>query len=162
MKKAGLLLLPILMLVALAGCNEKAIKEQAADMIENKTENNTEYKEEKTEMKLLINDLEIPVTWEENESVYEINEEVLHNDITVQMSMYGGNEQVGSLGRRYSSHDINTTTHNGDIVLYSSSNIVVFYGSNTWAYTRLGKMNLSESEVKGLLSNGDVTLTLTK
>lgn len=49
---------------------------------------------------------------------------------------------------------------NGDIVLYNSSNLVVFYGSNSWAYTRLGKMDLSEKEVTDLLSNGDVTITL--
>ena len=76
------------------------------------------------------------------------------------MSMYGGNEQVGSLGKRYSSNDKQTITHNGDIVLYNSSNLVVFYGSNSWAYTRLGKMDLSEKEVTDLLSNGDVTITI--
>ena len=52
------------------------------------------------------------------------------------------------------------TTMNGDIVLYSGNQIVVFYGSNSWAYTKLGKMNLSESKVTELLSNGDITLTI--
>lgn len=122
---------------------------------------NYEKKQEvNTSMKLYINDKEVPVTWEENASVEELIEEVSKGNITVQMSMYGGNEQVGSLGKRYKSNDKQTTTHNGDIVLYSSSNIVVFYGSNSWAYTRLGKMNLTESEVTSLLSNGDVVLTL--
>lgn len=45
----------------------------------------------------------------------------------------------------------------GDIVLYSGDKIVVFYGSNSWAYTRLGKMNIPESDVTELLSNGDIT-----
>ena len=52
------------------------------------------------------------------------------------------------------------TTHNGDIVLYSEDKIVVFYGSNSWAYTRLGRMNIPEDEVIELLSNGDVTLKI--
>lgn len=52
------------------------------------------------------------------------------------------------------------TTHNGDIVLYSKDKIVVFYGSNSWAYTRLGRMNIPEDEVIELLSNGDVTLKI--
>ena len=52
-------------------------------------------------------------------------------------------------------------TSNGDIVLYRSDQIVLFYGSNSWAYTRLGKMNLSENEVVSLLSNGDVSIRLT-
>lgn len=113
-------------------------------------------------MKFYINEREIPVKWEKNDSVNEIAEEVNRNDITVEMSMYSDNEQVGSLGKTYSSRDIRTTTHNGDIVLYNSCNIVVFYGSNSWAYTRLGKMDLSEQEVVELLSNGNVTVKITK
>ena len=52
------------------------------------------------------------------------------------------------------------TTYSGDIVLYSGDKIVVFYGSNSWAYTRLGKMNIQESDVTELLSNGDITLKM--
>lgn len=76
------------------------------------------------------------------------------------MSMYSDFEQVGPLGKTYTRNDSQTTTLNGDIVLYSGNQIVVFYGSNTWAYTRLGKMNLSEEDVIKLLSNGDVTLRI--
>ena len=63
-------------------------------------------------------------------------------------------------GRSFTSNNKQTTTHNGDIVLYNSSNIVIFYGSNSWSYTRLGKIDLSEKEVTDLLSNGDVTITI--
>lgn len=48
----------------------------------------------------------------------------------------------------------------GDIVLYSGDKIVVFYGSNSWAYTRLGKMNIPEGDVTELLSNGGITLKI--
>lgn len=112
-------------------------------------------------MKFYINDMEIPVNWEKNASVVEIAEEASKNEIIVEMSMYSDNEQVGSLGKKYSSSDKQTTTHNGDIVLYNSSNIVVFYGSNSWAYTRLGKMELSEQEIVDMLSNGSVTIKIT-
>jgi hypothetical protein len=74
--------------------------------------------------------------------------------------MYGGFEQVGSIGQAISRDDKQTTTEPGDIVLYSGNQIVVFYGSNSWAYTRLGKIDLTEKELKDLLSNGDVTITL--
>ena len=116
---------------------------------------------EECSMKLLINEKEIPVIWENNDSVSEIMEETSKGDITVSMSMYSDNEQVGSLGKSYTRNDKQTTTHNGYIVLYSGSNIVLFYGSNSWAYTRLGKMDLSEAEVTELLSNGDVSVRLT-
>ncbi len=111
-------------------------------------------------MRLFINEKEIPVTWEENQTVNELMDQVRQGEIVVSMSMYSDNEQVGSLGRRYTRNDTYMTTHNGDIVLYSGNNIVVFYGSNSWEYTRLGKMNLSKNEVIELLSNGDVTITI--
>ena len=56
--------------------------------------------------------------------------------------------------------DEQITTYSGDIVLYSGDKIVVFYGLNSWAYTRLGKMNIPEGDVTELLSNGDITLKI--
>ena len=57
--------------------------------------------------------------------------------------------------------DSQTTTQAGDIVLYSGNQIVVFYGSNAWAYTRLGHItDKSAADLEELLGNGDVTLTL--
>lgn len=115
---------------------------------------------DESEMKLYINDQEIPVIWEDNETVSELMEQAADSDITVQMSMYSDNEQVGPLGKDYTRDDKQTTTHNGDIVLYSGNQIVVFYGSNSWAYTRLGKMDISQDQVNELLGNGDVVLKL--
>ncbi len=117
---------------------------------------------EESEMKLFINDVEIPVIWEENDSVAELMEDASKGDIIISMSMYSDFEQVGSLGKKYHSDDKQMTVHNGDIVLYNSSNIVLFYGSNTWAYTKLGKMNLSEQELIDLLANGDVTIKISR
>ena len=81
--------------------------------------------------------------------------------MTIQMSMYGGFEQVGSIGQSLPRNDAQTTTQAGDIVLYSGSQIVVFYGSNAWAYTRLGHIHdKSAQELTELLSNGDVAITI--
>ena len=80
--------------------------------------------------------------------------------LTIQLSMYGGFEQVGPIGQTIVSNDRQTTTKAGDIVLYSGNQIVVFYGSNSWAYTRLGHIELTQKEMKKLLGNGDVKLTL--
>ena len=75
--------------------------------------------------------------------------------------MYGGFEQVGSIGQRLPSSDVQTSTSSGDIVLYSSNQLVVFYGINSWAYTRLGHItDKTPEEMRTLLSNGDVTITL--
>ena len=60
--------------------------------------------------------------------------------LIITMSKYGGFEQVGSLGTTLSSNNERITTSAGDIVLYSSNQLVIFYGSNTWSYTKLGYM----------------------
>ena len=128
---------------------------------EEEAENGTAAEEESTgleeEMKLWIEETEVPVTWEDNASV-----EALKSlcPLTVAMSMYGGVEQVGPIGKKIVRDDRQTTTNYGDIVLYSGNQIVLFYGSNSWAYTRLGHMELSQEELEKLLGNGDVTVTL--
>ncbi len=80
--------------------------------------------------------------------------------LTIQMSMYGGFEQVGPIGQSLPENDSRTTTQAGDIVLYAGNQIVVFYGSNSWAYTKLGKIDLNEDKLKDLLGNGDVKIAL--
>ena len=116
-----------------------------------------EASEESENMKLYINDEEIPVTWESNTSVEELKSLL---PLTIQMTMYGGFEQVGSIGSSITRNDKQTTTGYGDIVLYSGNQIVVFYGSNTWAYTRLGHIDMTQEELTDLLGNGDVEITL--
>jgi len=108
-------------------------------------------------MRLVIGETEVPVTWEENASVEALREMC---PVTIQMSMYGGFEQVGPLGQSIVRDDIQTDTNYGDIVLYSGNQIVIFYGTNSWAYTRLGHIALSQEEMSELLSNGDVAITL--
>jgi len=115
--------------------------------------------EEAASMILMIGDTEVPVTWEDNASVEELKT-LAGNGLMISLSMYGGFEQVGSIGQSIARDDEQITTSSGDIVLYSGDQIVIFYGSNSWAYTKLGKIDLSEEEMTFLLSNGDVTITL--
>ena len=109
------------------------------------------------DMKLYINSEEVPVTWENNASVEELKTML---PLTMQMSMYGGFEQVGSIGSSLTRDDEQITTDYGDIVLYSGNQIVVFYGSNSWAYTRLGHIDMTKEELNELLGNSDVEITL--
>lgn len=119
----------------------------------------TDVKED-VSMRLMIGEMDVPVTWEENASVKALREIVSEGPLTIRMSMYGGFEQVGPIGQRIVRDDQQTTTDYGDIVLYSGDQIVVFYGSNSWAYTRLGHIDLTKEEMTDLLSNGDVVLTI--
>lgn len=108
-------------------------------------------------MRLLIGETEVPVTWENNASVEALKE---LSPIAIQMSMYGGFEQVGPIGQSIVRNDVQTETSYGDIVLYSGNQIVIFYGSNSWAYTRLGHVDLSQQEMREILGRGDVAITL--
>ncbi|MBP5230966.1 MAG: hypothetical protein IKX19_01310 [Clostridia bacterium] len=113
------------------------------------------------ELTLTINGQSVSVEWEENESVEALKDLVKDKTMTIQMSMYGGFEQVGSFGTSLPRNDSQTTTAAGDIVLYSGNQIVVFYGSNSWAYTRLGHItDKTAAEMSELLGNGDVTITI--
>ena len=136
--------------------------EEAKTQLVSSTEASTEKTEEAV-MKLRINDIETEVLWEDNESVAALRELVKTGPLTVQMSPYGGFEQVGPLGQSLPRDDSRITTQAGDIVLYSGNQIVVFYGSNTWAYTKLGHiMDKSAQELAELLGSGDVTITIGK
>lgn len=119
--------------------------------------------EEVTEkmLRMMIGDTEVAVTWENNKSVEALKELCENEPLVIRMSMYGGFEQVGSIGTRLPSNDVQTSASSGDIVLYSSNQIVVFYGSNSWAYTRLGHITDQDaSGMASLLGNGDVTITI--
>ena len=119
--------------------------------------------EEKSEkiLQLKIGDTAVEVAWEENESVEAIKRLCEKDPLTIQMSMYGGFEQVGPIGTGLPSNDVQTTTTSGDIALYSGNHMVVFYGSNTWEYTMLGHIkDQDKTGMTGLLSNGDVTISV--
>ena len=149
----------ILLLFLMAGCSTK--KEKTAETKE--TSENEITEKEDVNMKLWINEEEVSVIWQDNESVEALKDIVKENDLQISMSMYGGFEQVGAIGQSLPRNDVQTTTSYGDIVLYSGDQLVVFYGSNSWAYTMLGHIeDKSQEDLKNLLGNGDVTITITK
>ena len=117
--------------------------------------------EEEEMLILMIGETPVTVAWEENESVHALRELCRERELVIPMSGYGGFEQVGSLGKSLPRSDVQTRTEAGDIVLYAGNQIVVFHGSNSWAYTRLGRItDQSAEELTALLGSGDVTITL--
>ncbi len=110
-------------------------------------------------IELVIDGKTLDVTWENNDSVNDLKAHI-NDSLTISMHKYGGFEQVGSLGFKLENNDTKIKTNPGDIVLYSSNQIVLFYGSNSWSYTKLGHINLSENELKELLGNNDINITI--
>ena len=141
--------------------NEDSEATTESKVVETEAVQNQEPEQEAGMMVLAINGEIVSVEWEDNESVEELKNLVSSEPLSIQMSMYGGFEQVGSIGTNLPGNDVQTTTEAGDIVLYSGNQIVVFYGSNSWAYTRLGNVtDKSKAEMTELLGNGDITITI--
>ena len=121
----------------------------------------TTQKEESV-LQMSVNGSPVEVAWEENESVAALLELAEQAPLTLRLSPYGGFEQVGPIGRSLPRRDVQITTGPGDIVLYAGNQIVLFYGSNTWAYTRLGRIQgLDRDALTRLLDADSVALTLT-
>ena len=109
-------------------------------------------------MKVQVGDTIFSATLEENVAVSALVEMMQESPVVLPMSDYSGFEKVGSLGTSLPADNSQTTTHAGDIVLYNGNQIVIFYGSNSWSYTRLGHID-DLTGWEEALGNGDVTVT---
>ena len=97
-------------------------------------------------------------TLEDNAAAEALAERMERSPVTIQMSDYAGFEKVGALETGLPAEDSRLTTQAGDIVLYQGDQIVVFYGSNTWSYTLLGRID-DLTGWEDALGSGDVTVT---
>lgn len=103
---------------------------------------NSEETENITNMKInvQIGNVSFTAALEDNAATRELIEMMRQESISIDMSDYSGFEKVGSLGRSLTTDNHQTTTSAGDIVLYNGNQIVMFYGSNSWSYTRIGRI----------------------
>ena len=109
------------------------------------------------DMKLYIDENELNVVWEDNESVKALKQLL---PLTIYMHEYGGFEQTGSIGSTITKNDTQIDVVPGDIVLYNGNAISVFYNESSWSYTRLGKINMEKTELEKLLNKSSVTFVL--
>lgn len=110
-------------------------------------------------VKVQINDDLFDIELENNSATQEFLKELEKGNITVNATEYGGFEKVGELGFSLPTSDENINTEPGDIVLYQGDKVSLFYGSHSWSYTKLGKIdNISSNELKEVLGPGNVTL----
>ena len=148
-----LYLISILLLAALSA---------TAQAQQNVSNNQTKAKMESNTIKLTIEgDKTFTATLVDNTSTQALKEQLAKGDITVEMEDYANMEKVGSLGIRLPRNDRQTTTGPGDLILYQGHNLVIYYDTNSWNFTRLGKIdNTSQAELKAALGKGDVKVTL--
>ena len=146
MKKILTLLIPLLMFTS---CSNK---EEVISSSFN------EESQKEINMKLYIDEIELEVSWEDNDSVKELKEIL---PLTINMHEYGGFEQTGSIGQSITRNDKQIDVLPGDIVLYNGNQISVFYSSSSWSYTKLGHIeNKTNEELNTLLNKESVTFVL--
>ena len=107
-------------------------------------------------MNVTIGDKSFTATLEDNAATRELMKMMGEAPISINMDDYSGFEKVGSLGKSLTTDNRQITTHAGDIVLYSGNQIVMFYGSNSWSYTKIGKID-DLSGWEDALGNGSIT-----
>ena len=106
-------------------------------------------------MYITIDGRTLPVRLVDNSATQTLVAALQEGDITYEAHDYGGFEKVGALGRSLPTSDTQTTTQAGDVILYSGNQIVLFYGSNSWSYTRLGRIEFSsQAELEAFLKAG--------
>lgn len=119
--------------------------------------------EEKSDnkLKISVNGTELTATLEDNSSAQALTELLKQGNITVDMSDYGNFEKVGELPQSLPTNDEKITTVPGDIILYQGNKITIYYAENTWNFTKLGHINnITQEELKAILGDGDITVTL--
>lgn len=121
-----------------------------------KEENMTE------KMYITIGNQTLPVTLVKNNATEALMAALAANPITYEADDYGGFEKVGALGMSLPTNNQQLTTQAGDVILYSGNQIVLFYGSNSWSYTRLGRIEYESLEqLKSFLKAGQGRVSVT-
>lgn len=159
----GLLLLVGIFLL-LAACQANPSRtggggRETSDGIDKVSGSSTRNRQGERLLKLRIDNRDMAVDWEDNVAVRTLKEHLASQTLTVTLSRYGDFEQVGPLGMTLPSQDSNQTAQPGDIMLYNSSQIVFFYGSNNWSYTKLGHLS-EQIDLANLLDKDHVTISL--
>ena len=110
-------------------------------------------------MKITVGENTITATLVDNEATQALTALLKEGAVTISMSDYGGFEKVGALPQSLPTNDTQITTVPGDIMLYNGNQMVIFYGTNSWAYTRLGHIDaLTQDEIRDALGSGTVSV----
>ena len=154
----------ILAALVLAACGagetpaESGSSRPAESQQESAQPQQTQSGEEDSVLKITVGDTELLATFEDNSSAEAFRELLAQGPLTVEMEDYGGFEKVGPLGITLPRNDTSITTEPGDVILYQGNQITLYYGTNTWSFTRLARIN-DPSGLAEKLGNGTVSIT---
>ena len=125
------------------------------------TKENTEQEIAGMKMKVQVGDTVFMATLAENSSVDALKELMADGPLTLEMSDYAGMEKNADLGIALPQNNEQMNTQTGDIILYQGRTFVIYYDTNSWSLTPIGKIdNVDAKELREALGTGDVTVTL--
>ena len=119
---------------------------------------------ENMKLNITVGEHTLTATLANNSSVDALVALIQEAPLTIQMSDYGNMEKVGPIGQTLPRNDERINAQYGDIILYQGDKLVLYYASNSWSFTRIGKIdNVSQSELRTILKAGgdDVSVTFT-
>lgn len=115
--------------------------------------------EEEALLYIQIGDTTLTAVLEDNPSAEALAELLKDGPVTLEAENYGGFEKTAALPKSLSQNDARVTAEPGDVMLYQGDTVVLFYGSNTWSYTKLARITDTDGLEK-LLSGGETSFTL--
>lgn len=114
--------------------------------------------QEESALKITVGEHVFLATFEDNSSAEEFRELLSQGPLTIEMEDYGGFEKVGPLGTELTRNDRQITTEPGDVILYQGNQITIYYGTNSWNFTRLARID-DPSELQEKLGSGSISVT---
>lgn len=139
-----------------SGESTAADKESASEETDNTT---TAHMGDNT-MKIAAGDTTFTATLADNSSVEALKELLAEGPLTINMNDYAGMEKVGPIGTDLPRNDEQISTGAGDIILYQGNSLVIYYDTNSWNFTRIGKIEgVTSEKLLEVFGDGDVTVT---
>lgn len=160
-----LVLAAFMLAMVFAGCGNNVLEKDDSGTgfsseVETQMADHEDMEEENDSMNMIVQvgESTFTATLEENGAVDALVDILEQEPLTIQMRDYSGFEKVGSLGENLPANDQYMTTQIGDLVLYQGNQVAMFYGSNSWSYTRIGRID-DLTDWKKALGKGDVLVT---
>ncbi len=141
--------------------NAETEEELKQENMQTQLQENKEQEKNEMVINIQIGEHLLTATLTQNSSTEALLEMLSKGSVTIDMNDYAGMEKVGALPESLPRNDEQINTDAGDLILYQGNSFVIYYDTNSWSLTRLGKINdVTKQELKEILGDGSITAVL--